>query len=127
MTSERLEQWMDAYVEAWDSNDPEAIAALFTEDAVYDPQTSDGPWHGKEEIIEGWRDAADAPGSWEFEWQPLVETEDLAIITGRTRYLDPPTVYRNLWVIRFAPESPRQPSSVCPSRPTPKCAVSTTR
>lgn len=104
MMSERLERWMDGYVAAWDSNDADAIAALFTEDAVYDPQTSEGPWHGTEEIVEGWQSVGDTPGTWEFEWQPLVETDDLAVITGRTRYLEPPTGYRNLWVIRFSPD-----------------------
>jgi hypothetical protein len=32
---------------------------------------------------------------------PLVETEDIAVVTGRTRYLSPPATYRNLFVIRF--------------------------
>ena len=31
----------------------------------------------------------------------VVEAEDLAVVTGRTRYLDPPTSYRNLFIIRF--------------------------
>ena len=102
--SERLDRWMDGYVLAWSTNDPEHIAALFTEDAVYDPQTAGGEWDGIEEISLRWREIDDQEDNWVFEWAPLVETDDLAIITGRTRYLDPPTSYRNLWVIRFRGE-----------------------
>ena len=101
--SERLEQWMDAYVEAWDSNDPDKVGSLFEPDAVYDPQTADGPWHGVEAIVGAWVDISDTPGNWEFEWRPIVETDDVAVVSGRTRYLDPPASYRNLWVIRFGP------------------------
>ncbi len=99
--SDRLDKWMDGYVLAWSTNDPDHIAALFTKDAVYDPQTADGEWLGVNEIVSRWREIDDAEENWDFEWQPLVETEDLAIITGKVRYLDPPISYRNLWVIRF--------------------------
>lgn len=102
--SELLHNWMDQYVVAWSTNDPDDIAALFTEEAVYDPQTDDGEWHGVEEIVEGWRAIDDVEDNWEFEWLPLVETDDLAVITGKTRYFEPPISYRNLFVIRFDPE-----------------------
>ena len=49
--SERLDAWMDAYVLAWSTNESEHIAALFTDDAVYDPQTAAGEWDGISEII----------------------------------------------------------------------------
>ena len=99
--TERLDSWMDGYVVAWSTNQADDIAPLFTEDAVYDPQTSDGEWNGLEEIIAGWREVDDDEENWEFEWQPLVEADDLAVITGRTRYSEPPISYRNLFVIRF--------------------------
>jgi hypothetical protein len=92
---------MDAYVLAWSTNQADDIAALFTEDAVYDNQTADGEWSGLAEIITGWQETDDNEDNWEFEWQPLVETEDMAVITGRTRYSEPPISYRNLFVIRF--------------------------
>lgn len=98
---DRLEQWMDGYVRAWTSGDPGDIADLFTTDAVYDPQTPEGEWEGRDEIVRQWIERGQADGSWEFEWRPLVEVDDLAIVTGRTRYADPPVSYRNLFVIRF--------------------------
>ena len=99
--SDRLDQWMDAYVEAWTSNDPDDIAVLFSDDAVYDPQTADGEMHGHREIVEWWQGIGDHPDNWDFEWLLLVETDDLAVITATTRYFDPAASYRNLFVIKF--------------------------
>lgn len=99
--SERLDDWMDAYLAAWTSNDPVLIAALFSSDAVYDPQTADGELHGHAEILEWWRAIDDDPDNWDFEWLPLVETDEVAVVTGTTRYFDPEASYRNLFVIKF--------------------------
>ena len=99
--SERLDNWMDGYVLAWSTNDPEQITGLFTEDAVYDPQTAAGEHNGIDEIVAWWTDIGDDEENWDFEWQPLVDNEDLAVITGKTRYYEPPLTYRNLFVIRF--------------------------
>jgi ketosteroid isomerase-like protein len=99
--TDHLDRWMDGYVAAWASNDADDIAALFTPDAVYDPQTPEGEWHGVDEIVRRWQERDQNEENWEFEWLPLVETPDIAVITGRTRYLDPPVSYRNLFVIRF--------------------------
>ncbi len=102
--SERLDDWMEAYIEAWGSNDDHDIAALFAPDAVYDPQTAHGEQHGLDEIIAWWQEVGDEPDNWDFEWLPLVETEDMAVITGITRYEEPAASYRNLFVIRFDEE-----------------------
>lgn len=99
--SERLDQWMDGYVLAWSTNERAHIEALFSADAVYDPQTADGEWVGRGEIVRRWQEIDEDEGNWDFEWLPLVEKDELAVITGRTRYFDPPVSYRNLWVIRF--------------------------
>lgn len=102
--TERLERWMEGYVTAWQSNDPQLVTDLFSEDAVYDPQTADGELHGRAEIVEWWLGVGDDPDNWDFEWLPLVETDDLAVVTGRTRYQEPAASYRNLFVIRFDEE-----------------------
>lgn len=100
-TTSRTTDWMRDYLAAWASNEPADIAALFTDDARYYTEPYSPPWSGSEGIVEGWLAAADAPGSVDFEWAPLTETRDLAVVQGTTRYTDGP-VYSNLWVIRFA-------------------------
>jgi hypothetical protein len=100
-----LAAWMDGYVRAWTSNAPEEIADLFTEDAVYDPQTSSERWEGRDAIVAAWQDVGDEPGTWTFEWEPLIETSAVSIIAGRTEYTDDePRDFRNLWVIRLDPD-----------------------
>jgi ketosteroid isomerase-like protein len=93
-------RWMQGYLEAWSSNDPDQIRALFTEDAEYFTEPYGTPWRGREGILAGWLETADDPGSFAFEWSPLSITPELSVIQGVTRYTDGPT-YSNLWVIRF--------------------------
>jgi hypothetical protein len=99
--SERLDAWMDGYVLAWSTNETDHIEALFTPDAVYDPQTADGEWEGLEEIVSRWQAIDDDEENWDFEWRPVVESDDIAVVTARTRYFDPPMSFRNLFVIHF--------------------------
>jgi len=104
--SERVTNWVDGYRAAWLSNDPDAIRALFTDDAVYEFRPHDPhPSRGIEAIIAGWLDAADAPDDTTWEWHPLAEEGDIATIQGRTVYRangdQPETVYDNLWVLTF--------------------------
>lgn len=99
-----LEQWVEAYVRAWDSNDPEEIGALFTDDALYFTEPFAEPWRGRAAIVAGWLERKDEPGQATFEWQPLVATPELSIVTGRATYRDPPLLYSDLWVVRLDPD-----------------------
>ncbi|MGO4691456.1 nuclear transport factor 2 family protein [Glaciibacter sp. 2TAF33] len=94
--------WIDAYREAWESNDPDDIRALFTADATYRTEPFAAPWSGHDEIVRGWLAAADQPGDTTFDWTTLAETDDVAIVEGTTRYRDG-RFYSNLWVIRLTP------------------------
>ena len=74
----RLHNWVDGYVQAWNSNDPAAIGALFSQDAAYHTEPYSAPWQGRDEIIRQWLDRKDAPGETEFRWQPIVIGADVA-------------------------------------------------
>jgi ketosteroid isomerase-like protein len=93
-------RWMQGYLDAWSSNDPDEIRALFTEDAQYFTEPYADPWRGRDGIVEGWLESADEPGSFTFDWTPVSITAEVSIVQGTTRYTDGPT-YSNLWVIRF--------------------------
>ena len=97
-----LHEWIEGYERAWASNDPDDIRALFAEDALYLTEPYAEPWNGHDEIVARWVEARDEPGDYTFDWQPLVDTPDLGILTGTTTYHEPPRVYSNLWVIRLA-------------------------
>lgn len=103
MTHDDVQDWLDAYVDAWRTYDPAAIAALFTEDATY----AYHPWDEGDEVVRGrdaivadWLEEQDDPGSWEAQYRPLVVEGQQAVITGTTRYADG-DFYWNLWVLRF--------------------------
>ena len=103
MTRDEVQAWLDAYVDAWRTYDPAAIAALFTEDAAY----AYHPWDEGDEVVRGrdaivadWLEERDEPGSWEAQYRPLMVEGQRAVITGTTRYADG-EFYWNLWVLRF--------------------------
>jgi SnoaL-like domain len=103
MTHEAVRAWLDAYVEAWRTYDPAAIAALFSEDATY----AYHPWDGGEDLVRGrdaivadWLEEQDPPGSWEASYRSLLVEDERAVATGATRYASGET-YWNLWVLRF--------------------------
>ncbi|GEP47723.1 hypothetical protein FVP74_11330 [Microbacterium saccharophilum] len=97
-----LQNWLDRYLVAWQSNEPDDIRALFTDDATYAGSPWDAePWVGADAIVAGWRAHRDEPGTWTFEGAPLALTAGTGIIQGRTDYAGG-SVYANLWVIEFA-------------------------
>jgi len=96
-----VQNWLDRYLIAWASNEPDDIRALFTEDASYAGSPLDpAPWIGREGIVDGWLRARDEPGSWTFEGAPLAYSDGIGLVQGRTDYSDG-RVYANLWVIRL--------------------------
>ena len=97
--TETVRAWVGRYVSAWESNEPEEISALFTDDAEYYPEPFRQPWRGHREIVENWLARMDEPGDASFAGQPLSITDEVAVIQGKTVYAD--RTYSNLWVIRL--------------------------
>jgi len=95
--------WIDGYRRAWESNDPDDIRAIFTDDATYRTEPYSDPWVGHDEIVDEWISAGDDPGETSFEWTTVALTDTVAIVEATTVYRSGPT-YRNLWVIRLAPD-----------------------
>ena len=100
MTRERVQAWLDAYVEAWRSYDLDAIGTLFSDAAEYRSHPYDEPLRGRQAIIDDWLADRDEPGSWEAAYEPLLMDGDRAVATGETRYADGRT-FSNLFVLAF--------------------------
>lgn len=92
--------WVDAYVEAWSSNDPAQIGLLFTPDGEYWSEPWE-VWRGREAIVAGWLEHADEPGECTFEWSGVSREDDLWVIEARTGYPRVGRSYANLWVLRL--------------------------
>jgi len=103
--SDAVRSWMEKYISAWTTNEPDDIRALFTEDAVYATRPHDrDPWTGRDRIVDRWLAARDEPEEWTFEWSLLGTDGDLAFVQGYTHYLGDRPSYDNLWVIRLTPD-----------------------
>ncbi len=99
--STTITAWMNGYLTAWDSNEPDDIRALFTDDATYLTAPFETPREGVQAIIDGWLEDRDEPGDHTFTWQEAGIDGDVAFVTGDTTYTSGRR-YANLWVIRFA-------------------------
>jgi ketosteroid isomerase-like protein len=100
-SAERVQAWLDAYVAAWRSYDPDAIADLFSADATYAYHPyDDEPLRGRDAIAESWLSERDEPGSWDASYAPLLVDGERAVATGESRYADGRT-FSNLYVMRF--------------------------
>jgi uncharacterized protein (TIGR02246 family) len=69
---------MDRYRDAWISNDPDQVRALFTEDAVYAVSPWKEPWAGREEIVRRW--TSEAQQDVRLDYEVLAVEGDLAAI-----------------------------------------------
>lgn len=104
-----MAQWLERYVDAWRTYEATAIAALFSEDAVYRYH----PWaeneevvRGRETIVSNWLEEPDATGSWTAEYRPWAVEGDRAVAIGATRYLtedreDVEREFHNVFLLRF--------------------------
>lgn len=103
-----VQAWLDAYVHAWETYDPDEIAALFTEDAVCYYHPYDQPAEGREAIVASWIEPLrrDAPGTYGGHYEPLVVEGLTAVAHGRSQYFETDgktlkTEFDNIFVMRF--------------------------
>jgi ketosteroid isomerase-like protein len=82
----KVVDWLKAYMHAWESYSPEAIGALFTEDAAYSFHPYDQPVVGRQAIVEAWLEDRDAPGTFSANYAPVAVDGDVAVVNGRSRY-----------------------------------------
>ena len=90
---------MDRYRTCWESNDPDAIADLFTDGALYYDSPSLEPWSGKDRIVAEWLARKDEPGDATFTYEVLSATGDVAFVRGVSDYQKVETIYDNLWEV----------------------------
>jgi uncharacterized protein (TIGR02246 family) len=96
-------QWVAEYERVWRAGDVSAVAQLFTDDAHYLTSPYSEPKVGLAAIQDFWRD--DEGRTFEVTAEPVaVEGQD-AVVRLEVRYGQPqPQEYRDLWVLRFAPD-----------------------
>ena len=105
MTNSEVQRWLDDYVAAWRSYDPDDIRELFSERADYRYHPWDEPLSGRDAIVSDWLDSPDASGTYDAHYSPYVVDGDRAVAVGTSRYTNPDgslrTIYHNVFLLRF--------------------------
>ena len=114
---DQVRRWLDDYVSAWKSYDPDEIGALFADDVSYRFHPSDEPIRGRDAVVRAWlgesesddASARDEPGTYEGRYEPFAIDGDIAVVTGTSTYTKEPggpvtEVYDNCFLIRFDDE-----------------------
>lgn len=104
MTREDVERWVQAYRRAWETNNAQDVASLFSDDAQYFTEPFAQPWEGRDTIVGNWLERKDEPGTTTFSFEVLAVDGDLGVVRGETEYRDPPRRYANLWLVRLQPD-----------------------
>jgi uncharacterized protein (TIGR02246 family) len=94
-------EWIEGYIRAWNSNDPDEIGSLFAEDGRYFTGPFEEPWEGRQGIVEGWLKNQDEPGTFKFRYEIQAFSGNTGAMQGWTTYLNPLKEYSNLWVMKF--------------------------
>jgi hypothetical protein len=116
ITNETVQEWLDAYARAWETYDPEQIAALFSERAAYRWHPADEPTVGRDEIVRAWvapsgnESSRDTPGTYLGEYHPYAVDGNRAVGVGTSTYWTDAArskverVYYNNWLLEFDDE-----------------------
>jgi ketosteroid isomerase-like protein len=108
------QSWLNRYIDAWLSYDPDDVAALFSEDVVYRYHPADEATVGRQAVVASWlgeddtSDAStrDAHGTYDAEYSPIAIDGDTVVATGTSRYREAPEgpivrTYDNCFIMRF--------------------------
>ena|SRR5688572_7945832 len=95
-------RWVAEYERAWREGNVSAVARLFTENANYRVSPYADPKVGSAEIQAFWLD--DEGRTFTATAEPVAVDGDVAVVRLEVRYDEPAQEYRDLWVLRFAPD-----------------------
>jgi hypothetical protein len=111
MTHDDVQAWLDRYIAAWRSYDPEAIGDLFGEAATYRYHPWDDPIEGRDEIVRAWvapagnASSRDEPDTWDARYEPYAVDGHHAVAIGWSRYFaagdTPEKLYHNVYLLEF--------------------------
>jgi ketosteroid isomerase-like protein len=109
-----VDRWLEAYVAAWKSYDPDQIGALFAEDVAYRYHPYDAPVHGRHAVIGSWlgesdnaaASTRDEQGTYDASYRAVAVDGDVAVAVGSSSYSSKPggpveRVFDNCFVLRF--------------------------
>jgi len=87
LTPALMTEWLEKYKAAWEANDPEAAAVLFTDDAEYYWTPFEVPKRGRDEIAKAWADATSRQQNVHFSFDVLAVYDSSGIAHWHTSFL----------------------------------------
>jgi hypothetical protein len=101
-----VQQWLDRYIQAWMTYDPQTISDLFSEKAVYKYSPYEKGLIGRDAILADWLKNPDPVGSFKAQYHPVLVEGNTTIANGRSTYFkaDGKTIERefdNIFLIQF--------------------------
>ena len=98
----QLAGWVERYQRAWREPGTEALAELFTEDAIYSTAPYADPHRGLDAIREMWEAERSTGEEFTMAADIVAADGDLGVVRLRVDYRKPRNQqYRDLWVIRL--------------------------
>ena len=77
--SAAFKSWLDAYGRAWEGRDPDAAAALFSDDGTYQVTPFLEPMRGRKAIFDYWSEVARTEENIRFGYEILVASPEINI------------------------------------------------
>jgi ketosteroid isomerase-like protein len=101
-----IEEWVEAYERAWRTAGTRSLRELFAEDATYRMSPYEDPATGIDAIAELWEREREGPDEpFEMRHAVVAAEGDTAVIRVEVQYGGPERLqYRDLWIVRFAPD-----------------------
>jgi hypothetical protein len=100
-----IDDWLEAYQQAWASGDRAEIAALFTDDVRYFTAPYGAPLVGIERVTEYWLAQEESGLPWTFAYEVAAREDDLFVVRAVTSYPQGtlgalgPEEFHNLWLV----------------------------
>jgi uncharacterized protein (TIGR02246 family) len=88
---EPFKRWLDSYGHAWMDRDPEAAAALYTDDATYQVTPFDEPLRGRVAIHEYWDGVAKTQERIQFDFEVVTATAEHGIARWQASFVRVPS------------------------------------
>ncbi len=107
MDRQGFQNWLDRYVEAWKTYDPEKIGALFADDVEYRYHPADDePLQGRAAVVANWLENKDPEGTYDAKYAPVAIDGDTSVANGHSDYFDGPggplrDQYFNVYLCKF--------------------------
>lgn len=106
ISDEDLRRWLEAYGNAWETKDPGAATALFTDGATYQATPYDEPFRGRGEIADYWSSVTADQKDIDFSFETVAVNGDTGIALWSSRFrtisADVPVELNGVFILEFA-------------------------